>query len=155
MNIMKIWLRAQLFNLLLGLLVAIGLLVISIQNDRQLEDSIALMSVIYFVYVIICFVGGLPLLLFMQLGETLFEKISPPVFRWTYYYVVFGAETFFYASILLWLLFFRENGTISIQNLEIFLVAIPSVVAMLLSVSYEQFYSNKQIQDDPSDSIAN
>jgi len=155
MNTIKIWMRAQFFNVILGLLVVVGIFINSIIFNDPKENLESMMLLVFFAYVIISFAGGLPLMLFLYLSDSFFEKLSIPNIRWTYFYLVFSAETFLYASLLLWLLFYQDGLSFTWERLEFLWIALPSTVAMILSVSYEHYQSFKNIQDDPSDSIAN
>lgn len=155
MNSIKIWMRAQFFNVILGLLVSGGIFIHSIVFNDPKEDLGSMMLFIFFAYVMISFVGGLPLMLILYLSDSLFEKLSIPYIRWTYFYSVFSAETFLYAALILWLMFYQDGLSFTWEQLEFLWIALPSTLAMILSVSYEHYLSRKNIQDDPSDSIAN
>jgi hypothetical protein len=151
MNNFKIWIKAQLYNFILCVIVCILLLILDLAKyaikDNQITETIIYISVLILAYGTISFLGGIPLILLFKATNYLSKKLnSNTLIKKIIEMIAYPLSTFIYLIILFYLIEYYFDG--EIYYTETFCLTIPAVISTFISVIVHQYQDKKKRENE-------
>lgn len=148
MNSFQIWIKAQWYNILIGILISvISTIYQLIQKDNLLDNDLGIFFLIFIFFIFFSFVGGMPLMGLFKLTQFGIENstLNNPSKRFLEK-IIYPFGTFFYLVLLSFLLSF--NTLEHVYYLETLTITSPAVISTFISVLYNQYQIKKNIENE-------
>jgi hypothetical protein len=149
MNILKIWIKAQLYNFILAFMICISyILYEEIQKKilfQGIDSSMQFDSMIFIIYTIMSFIGGIPLILFFKFITFLTEKSTTNnQAKQLIEIITYPLSTSLY--IILLSILFKEFE--NLDSTEMIYIIFPAVFSTFISVLVNQYQHNKKRENE-------
>jgi hypothetical protein len=149
MNILKIWIKAQLYNFILALIICISYILYEEMQKKILfqgiDSSIKFDCMIFIIYTIVSFIGGLPLILFFKFITFLTEKSTKNnQAKKLIEIITYPLSTSLY--IILLSILFKEFE--NLDSTEKIYIISPAAISTFISVFVNQYQDKKKKENE-------
>jgi len=151
MNNFKIWIKAQLYNFILCVIVCIYYIlyiqILEYKSLYKIDETLIYISVLILAYGTISFLGGIPLILLFKATNYLSKKLnSNTLIKKIIEMIAYPLSTFIYLIILFYLIEYYFDG--EIYYTETFCLTIPAVISTFISVIVHQYQDKKKRENE-------
>ena len=152
MNILKIWIKAQLYNFILSFMIFISYILYEEMLKKNpfqcIDSSMQFNSMIFIIYTIISFIGGLPLILFFKFITFLTEKSTQNnQAKQLIEIITYPLSTSLY--IILLSILFKEFE--NLDSTEKLYIISPAAISTFISVFVNQYQDKKKKENEIND----
>ena len=151
MNSFKIWIKAQLYNFILGMNICILLLILDLAKyaikDNQITETIINFCQLILTYGTISFLGGIPLILLFKATSYLSKKLnSNTLIKKIIEMIAYPMITYIYLIILLCML--QINLYEDVRFIEIVFIPSLATISTFISVIVHQHQDKKKRENE-------
>jgi hypothetical protein len=151
MNFLKIWIKAQLYNFILGINICIfyilSIQILEYKSLYKIDETIINFCQLILVYATISFLGGIPLILLFKVISYLSKKLNlNTLIKKIIEMIAYPLSTFIYLIILFYLIEYYNNG--DIYYIETFYLTAPAVISTFISVIVNQHQDKKKRENE-------
>ena len=151
MNILKIWIKAQLYNFILGIIICIfyilSIQILEYKSLYKIDETIINFCQLILVYGTISFLGGIPLILLFKVISYFSKKLnSNTLIKKIIEMIAYPMSTYIYLIILLCIL--QINLYEDVRFIEIAYIPSLAVISTFISVIVNQHQDKKKRENE-------